>query len=114
MGVNDRPIYTTDGGSKWMAVKTVSGNIIPSWIVSLSQFGSPGSSSGLMFGGSRAPKCPTAVSTWSFFSQTSGNIEDDATLKVVCDGGCSADPQQHLQTQPRTGTGVARGWAPLS
>merc|ERR1719225_2112062 len=42
--VNDRPIYTTDGGSKWMAVKTVSGNIIPSWIVSLSQFGSPGSS----------------------------------------------------------------------
>ena len=48
--MNDRPIYTADGGSKWMAVKTVYNNIIPSWIVSLSQFGSPGSSSGLMFG----------------------------------------------------------------
>ena len=35
-----------------MAVKTVTGNIIPSWIVSLSQFGDPGSSSGLMFGNS--------------------------------------------------------------
>ena len=32
------------------------------------------------------------MSTWEFFSQTSGNIEADATLKVVCDGGCSADP----------------------
>merc|ERR1712013_570756 len=90
--INNRPIYTADGGSKWMAVKTVSGNYIPSWIVSLSQFGNPGSSSGLMFGQSSAPKCPTAVSTWDFLSQTSGQIESDATLRVVCDGGCSADP----------------------
>ena len=29
---------------------TNTGNYIPSWIVSLSQFGNPGSSSGLMFG----------------------------------------------------------------
>ena len=33
-----------------MAVKTVNTGYIPSWVVSLSQFGDPGSSSGLMFG----------------------------------------------------------------
>ena len=32
------------------------------------------------------------MSSWKFFSQTSGQIEEDADLKVVCDGGCSADP----------------------
>ena len=34
-------------------------------------------------GQSRAPKCPTAVSSWKFFSQTSGQIEEDGDLKVV-------------------------------
>ena len=48
--INDRPIYKADSGSKWMAVKTVNTGYIPSWVVSLSQFGDPGSSSGLMFG----------------------------------------------------------------
>ena len=33
-----------------MAVKTVNTGYIPSWVVSLSQFGNPGSGSGLMFG----------------------------------------------------------------
>ena len=54
--INNRPIYSADGGSKWMAVKTVSSNFIPSWIVSLTQFGQPGSSSGLMFGNPFTPQ----------------------------------------------------------
>ena len=33
-----------------MAVKTVNEGYVPSWVVSLSQFGNPGSGSGLMFG----------------------------------------------------------------
>merc|ERR1719370_643066 len=64
-----------------MAVKTVNEGYVPSWVVSLSQFGNPGSGSGLMFGQSRAPKCPTAVSSWDFYSQTSGQVEEDATTE---------------------------------
>ena len=36
---------------------------------------------------SRAPKCPHAVSTWTYFSQNTGAIEDDDSLKVTCGAG---------------------------
>ena len=80
--INDRPIYKK--GSYYLAVKTVTGNYIPSWVGGAS---TPGSSSGFMFGHSRAPKCPHAVSTWSYFSQNTGAIEDDDSLKVTCGAG---------------------------
>ena len=76
--INDRPIYKK--GSYYLAVKTVSSGFYPSWVATAT----PGSGSGFMFGGSRAPKCPHAVSVWSYFSQNSGNIEDDDSLKVTC------------------------------
>ena len=113
-------------------MKTVNEGFIPSWIVSSSNFGvEPGSGSGLMFGryykprpvqhkskpnrkptqpkpdatppgGSSAPKCPTAVSAWTFFSQTSGATESDATLKVVCEGSCRYEKFLKLQEQDFT------------
>ena len=79
--INNRPIYKK--GSYYLAVKTVTGNIIPSWVAA----STPGSSSGFMFGQSRAPKCPHAVSTWTYFSQNTGAIEDDDSLKVTCGAG---------------------------
>ena len=77
--INDRPIYKK--GSIYLAVKTVSTGFYPSWVATPVE---PGSASGFMFGGSRAPKCPHAVSVWTYFSQNSGNIEDDDSLKVTC------------------------------
>jgi len=81
--INDRPIYKK--GSYYLAVKTVSTGFIPSWVAT----STPGSGSGFMFGGSRAPKCPHAVSVWTYFSQNSGNIEDDDSLKVTCGAQCT-------------------------
>ena len=45
--INNRPIYKK--GGYYLAVKTVTGNIIPSWVAA----STPGSSSGFMFGQSR-------------------------------------------------------------
>ena len=44
--INNRPIYKK--GSYYLAVKTVSGNNSPSWVVT----SPPGSGSGFVFGGS--------------------------------------------------------------
>ena len=88
--INDRPIYKK--GSYYLAVKTVTGNYIPSWVGGAS---TPGSASGFMFGGSRAPKCPHAVSTWSYYSQNTQAIEEDDSLKVTC--GASECLQKHFQ-----------------
>ena len=49
-----------------------------------------------------APKCPTAVASWQFHSQTSGKIEDDATLKVVCDGGPGEDKPGKIKKPKRS------------
>ena len=45
--INNRPIYKK--GSYYLAVKTVTGNFIPSWVAT----STPGSGSGFMFGQSR-------------------------------------------------------------
>ena len=74
--INDRPIYKK--GSYYLAVSTGSS---PSWVGGAS---TPGSGVGLMFGQSNAPMCPDAVSVWTYFSQYSGNFEDDDSLKVTC------------------------------
>ena len=76
--INDRPIYKF--GDLYLAVKTVSTGYIPSWVAGYTA----GSSSGFMFGQSRAPKCPHAVSSWVYYSQTTGAIEEDDSLMVTC------------------------------
>jgi len=87
--INDRPIYKA--GNLWIAVKTVSEGFVPSWIVSSTDFGvDPGSGSGMIFGGSGAPKCPTAVSSWRYFNQVETVV--DETLKAVCAVDCTDDP----------------------
>merc|ERR1712032_665363 len=43
-----------------------------------------------------------------------GQVEEDATLKVVATVAAQQIPQQHLQTQHPTGTGAARALAPSS
>ena len=81
--INDRPIYkrTSNYGDYYMAVKTVQSGYIPSWVGGV---GTPGSNQGMMFGQSRAPKCPHGVSAWTYYSQNSGTIEEDESLKVTC------------------------------
>ena len=77
--INDRPIYKK--GSFYLAVKTVPSGYIPSWVGGA---GTAGSGSGFFFGQSRAPKCPHAVSAWTYFSQNTGNIEEDDSLMITC------------------------------
>ena len=76
--INDRPIYKL--GDLYLAVKTVATGYIPSWVAAYT----PGSGSGFMFGRSGAPKCPHAVSSWVYYSQTTGAIEEDDSLTVTC------------------------------
>ena len=76
--INDRPIYKL--GDLYLAVKTVATGYIPSWVAAYT----PGSGSGFMFGRSGAPKCPQAVTSWAYYSQTTGAIEEDDSLTVTC------------------------------
>ena len=62
----------------------VSGLSLPSWVLT----SAPGGSSGFIFGDYTNPKCPTAVGLWSFFSQTTGQITEDPTMKMTCASTC--------------------------
>ena len=69
-----------------MSVKTVSEGFLANWVLGTT----PGSGSGFAFEKDyKAPKCPHAVSNWKYFSQSTGNIEDDSSLTVTC--GSSKD-----------------------
>ena len=83
--INGRPIYRTDRHTRVFAVKTVSEGFLASWVLA----SEPGGSSGLIFGDYTNPKCPHAVALWSFFSQSTGQITEDPTLKVACASGRS-------------------------
>ena len=88
--INDRPIYKK--GSLFLAVQTVSSGYIPSWVGGVSE---AGSGSGFFFGQSRAPKCPHAVSAWTYYSQNSFSIEEDDSFMVTC--GARECPQHNCQ-----------------
>ena len=76
--INDRPIYKL--GSLYLAAMTVPIGYIPSWVATPT----PGSNSGFMFGG-YGEKCPHDVSTsWRYYSQSTGLVEVDDSLKVTC------------------------------
>ena len=94
--INDRPIYAKDGvNGLYLAVKNVTGYFIPSWVAT----DTPGSGLGWMFGDSRAPKCPHAVSKWTYYSQNTGSIEEDDSLKVTCGASeCSIIINSNLNT----------------
>ena len=56
----------------------------PNWVVG----STPGGQSGFIFEKYfKSPKCPHAVSAWTYFSQNTGNTEDDASLTVTCAAG---------------------------
>merc|ERR1719431_447429 len=88
--INNRFIYKYE--KYWLAVKNVTGNIIPSWIGSTTDFAQPGSGLGFMTGSSSAPKCPTAVTDWAYYHQDNKTWVYDPTLKVICDISCSQNP----------------------
>ena len=77
--INNRPIYKK--GTFNMAAMTVPTGYIPSWVVT---FEAPGSANGYMFSGSNAPKCPHAVSSWLYYSQSTRDWEEDDSLTVTC------------------------------
>ena len=79
--INGSPIYKKDG-KQWFAVKTVPSGFVPGWVGSLFQFGNPGDSSGVVFGG--AAKCPHQLSgDWRVFLQSGGTV-DDPSFTVAC------------------------------
>ena len=75
----------------------------PNWVVG----STPGGQSGFIFEKYfKSPKCPHAVSAWTYFSQNTGNTEDDASLTVTCAAGryyiytLSTQYLHYLQTAP--------------
>merc|ERR1719192_493125 len=101
--INDRPIYRKTGNNYVMAVATVPSGYKPNWVVG----STPGGQSGFIFEKYfKSPKCPHAVSAWTYFSQNTGNTEDDASLTVTCAADCAgstipAAPRWSMTAAPR-------------